>query len=347
MLPFQGEDGGRLAGLASNLLGSVSDGPTAVVFSSSTAAEMAALATEDDLALLMAGLIGAFLNRFTGIFSSIPSSSSDSTRLIVSWVTFLGLSGIGFSTFSPISAVVAAALVLRAVRGAEAEAALRTGFPRKPFVDVGAEDVADAFLANAASGTMFSFSGSSNLTVFLTAGLAVVVRADFFSAAVTGSTSCATAFLTRVVLGIFTHSCAGASATFLGLPRVRTAVAGAGSGAGSGTSSSAAAFFGRPRPRVGFEAAAVVFLAGCISRSSSSLSSDGLFLLSGRFVVVVVVVVVVVRTVLALAASVTTRVGLRAGSDVFAAARARVILFGGDSASIVADCQLARGFVDN
>jgi hypothetical protein len=78
----------------------------------------------------------------------------------------------------------------------------------------------------------------------------------------------------------------------------------------------------------------VIFLAGCISWLSSS-SSDGLFLLTAVLVVVVVDVVDVPRAVLALAAAVTTRVGFVAGSEVFAAARARVILFGGDWASIV------------
>jgi hypothetical protein len=89
---------------------------------------------------------------------------------------------------------------------------------------------------------------------------------------------------------------------------------------------------------VGFSEIAGIFLVDSSSSwSSSSSSSDLVFLFVAVPVVVVVVdVVVVVRAVLALAAAVTMRVALVAGSDVFAAARARVILFGGDCGSILA-----------
>jgi hypothetical protein len=207
----------------------------------------------------------------------------------------------------------------------------------------------DVFLVALVVGSTFSFSGSSNLTVFLTAGLVsgleVVVamldaragrpRAVFLTGAGAVASSVAVFLVVRVVLAGFTGSTAIGSTVFLGLPRGRAAVAGAGSGTiGSDAGSSTAAFLGRPRPRVVFDADAtvVIFLAGCISWLSSS-SSDGLFLLTA--VLVVVVVEVVLRAVLALAAAVTTRVGFAAGSDVFAAARARVILFGGDCASMV------------
>jgi hypothetical protein len=208
----------------------------------------------------------------------------------------------------------------------------------------------DVFLVGLVVGSTFSFSGSSNLTVFLTAGLVsgleVVVamldaragrpRVVFLTGAGAVASSVAVFLVVRVVLAGFTGSTATGSAAFLGLPRLRTAVAGAGSGtAGSDAGSSTATFLGRPRPRVVFDATVVIFLAGCISWLSSS-SSDGLFLLTAVLVVVIEVVVeVVLRAVLALAAAVTTRVGFAAGSDVFAAARARVILFGGDCASMV------------
>jgi hypothetical protein len=90
-------------------------------------------------------------------------------------------------------------------------------------------------------------------------------------------------------------------------------------------------------------AAPATFLAGCISSSSSS-SSNGLFLL--RVVVVdALVAVEVLRAALALAAAVTTRVGFAAGAGMFAAALARVILLGGDSASIVGSGSGAAGFI--
>lgn len=76
-------------------------------------------------------------------------------------------------------------------------------------------------------------------------------------------------------------------------------------------------------------------LTGSASRGSSSSASSGrIFRL---FVELEVGAVAVLRVALALVAAVTIRVVLQAGSAVeLAAARARVIRFGGDCGSIVA-----------
>ena len=255
------------------------------------------------------------------------------------------------SSLSPCVVVPLADLVLRAVRPMVV-APFLTGFPRKPAVVVGVEVLVDVVLvdvplAEARAGTMFSFSGSSNLTVFLTAGFAkdlvvVVVVVDtagrprvvFLTGSAALVVSSEVVLLARTVLVALTDSSATGSATFLGRPRVRTV------GAGSGSDTST--FLGRPRPRVAWGAAVDILSMA----SSSSSSSNGLFLFTAVLVVVAAVavevdvdvdadVVVAVRVVLALAAAVTIRVGLVVDSELFAAARARVILLGGDGSILV------------
>ena len=375
MLPFQGDGGNRFAGVPSIKLTSVAGRPTGAVSSSSSESGAGLFASEGGFAPPEGSLMGTFFSWGTGGFSSIPSSSSDSDRFMASWLIFRGLSGIGFS-FSACGAAFAADRVPRPARPA-AETALRTGFPRSPVVAAGADALAGGLAVAAVVGATFSFSGSSNLTVFLTAGFArdrvlgfvaavgaaavVLVVAEaagrprvvvFLTGAGSGFSACSVAvFLVRVALVGFTGRSTMGSATFLGLPRVRTVAAGAasgsGSGSGSGSFSATATFFGRPRPRVGFAAIAGIFAAGS-SWSSSSPSSARVF----RFVAVLVVVVVavaaavVLRAGLAFTAAVAMRAGLVvAGSDAFAAALARVILFGGDCGPMFASLFSCRALV--
>jgi len=139
------------------------------------------------------------------------------------------------------------------------------------------------------------------------------------------SDSSTTVFFVRVARVVLTGSMAGgATATFLGLPRVLTGAGFSGSVSGWGWISSAV-FLGRPLVALAaFTAAGGASLGAAAPNSSlseSSTSSDLVF----RFAEVLAVP----RVALALAAAVTTLVVLVAGS-VFAAARALVMRFGGD-----------------
>ena len=186
---------------------------------------------------------------------------------------------------------------------------------------------------------MFSLSGSSNLTVFFTAGLVAVPP-----------TLEVAPERARVVFGGSGADFSGSGATtFFGLPRV--ALTGA---AASALDASVASFFAG-RPRVGFAVAVVVVVeaAAAVCRedwpepasfrgrplvvlrvavtspwanSSSSSESSALAL---RLAAVLFVLAVGVD--LALAAAVTILVVLTAGSLALAAALARVLRFGGDS----------------
>lgn len=241
------------------------------------------------------------------------------------WVTFLGLRGT-----AGLSSLASWAFVVRVERPVlVATAARRTGFAFSPVA--ASEDVAVALVFEAGAGIMFSFSGSSNLTVFLTVVDFVVVPLRALvvflagSAAAFGDSSSGWTFFALAVLVALTGSdFAGSGATFLaGRPRVARAGAAVDFDSDAGCSSTAT-FFGRPR--VGL----VAFMAaGWGSVSSSSWSSSSWSMSSDLSFLFVEVVVV--RVALALVAAVTIFVVLVEDvSAAFAAALALVIRFGGD-----------------
>lgn len=285
--------------------------------------------------LALVGLVGLLINGLRGVFSNVASSSSESTSLESEMFcpSFFGLRG-DFSFFS--SVVVDVDLVLALVALAPA-AGFRTGLARRPV----AASAAFSFAFVAAVGTLFSFSGSWNVTVFLVtafsldAGLetadfkpgvgsvekvvvtvpaslaldAVRLRTVFF----TGSDDVAVllspvvVFRTRVRVVLGGSALTGSVTVFFVRPRVVRVcvVAGSsvccGSGSDSGSGAGSTTLLGLPLALVG-----AFFIALC-SRASSS-SSDLFFRLfvvrgavEGLVEVVVLVVLVVLVLVLVLA----------------------------------------------
>lgn len=229
-------------------------------------------------------------------------------------MTFLGLNGI-FAFSEPAAALVLVALVALGTGG------FLTGRPRSPVAVEALSSLPPV------AGSTFSFSGSWKVTCFLVAGFVAVTVAARARVVV------------AVLLGGSTDSVLDGRGAFLGLPRVALTGSALGSGLGASAAACRAAalarvalpgaddadgsadcslstFFGRPRGR----GACVV-----VSDSSScSLSSARVFLL------VDIVGRVEAGAALALAAAVIILVVLGAVASVFAAARARVILLGGD-----------------
>lgn len=263
------------------------------------------------LMVLVGGLIGFLINGLTGIGSPASSSSESSLETGI-WVIFLGLRG-----FWSVVAVLTAALVVRVPTAAPRLA----GRPRSP--------PRTGSLASMA-GWMFSLSGSWNLTLFFTTGFAAAVGLDvavvrtlvvvfLAGSAACSSVEAAAAFLgrPRVALTGAGSSLGGAAVAACFVTRTRVGFAGASASAGSST------FFGRPRGRLG---AGTSRWASC---SSSSCSSALVFLLAA------VLFVPAVAVLFARAAAVMILVVLTVGSLALAAARARVILLGGDSMVLV------------
>ncbi|KAL6877009.1 hypothetical protein J3F83DRAFT_727817 [Trichoderma novae-zelandiae] len=265
---------------------------------------------------LAGGLIGLFANGLADTFSSASSSSESSAKSVrerVSCVIFLGLSG-----FLPPAWGFEALVAGRAVRAAAAAPPRLAGRPRMPVLGGS---------LGTATGSMFSLSGSRNVTIFLTGGLLATVVVEVAGFMTVGGRP----------RGLFTGSgwptaSAGFASTFLGRPRAGlgaadtisfAAAAGfpraprTGSAAldaiGAGTGAAVAApfcsvptgfFGGRPRGRLACDA----------WRSSSSASSDLAFLLAA--VLAVLAVRDDERGALALpAAAVTFFAGLEADAD--------------------------------
>ena len=339
--PWKGVGGGLFAGLQSTFAETSCVSPAASLSGDacfSTGSEAASALLCCTRVLDGGGRTGFF---FSGVFSGPPaSSSSDSTSRAVTCAAFLGLSGILSAVFAlafvalvPRVARAAGAVVVAVVLGAAAAAPRRTGRPRRPVAGF-----VSGSLPFVVPGSMFSFSGSWNVTVFLMAGLVVAAARVLVvlegSAAVLGS-SFSWVFLgrPRLGLGCSTACSAGSAVVFFALvalvaalvavePAEVAALRRAGLGAGSVGSS--AAFLGRPRCRA-------VFITGAEAISSSSVSSARVFLLAE-----VVLVVVVVAAAFALeAAVVVCAVDFPEVSLAFAAARARVIRLGGDWVSML------------
>ncbi|KAI6756610.1 hypothetical protein HG530_011208 [Fusarium avenaceum] len=256
----------------------------------------------------------------TGGMSPASSSSESSSLETGIWVIFLGLNGLTFVD----SADLTAALVVR----------LPAAPPRlagRPLIPGRAGSVASSV------GSMFSLSGSWNLTAFLIAGLEVPI---VFVVLVVVVVVVAAAVRVRVAVVFFTGAAgAGSSAAataFRGRPLVGLA------GAAVSLGGSVAVFF-NTRPRIGFAGPSDLASDSCssaflglprvlltaadsrCSSSSSSFSSARVFLLA------VVLFVPAVAVLFARAAAVTIFVVFTEGSVALAAALARVILLGGDS----------------
>jgi hypothetical protein len=265
------------------------------------------------IALPGGGLTGLFMRGLMGVFSVVASSSSEFDSLaIATCVAFLGLRGDDFSAFSS-TFVLARPRVVRA----GAAAALRIGLARSPV----------AFsttlpLSFTAVGAIFSLSGSSNLTdFFIAAGFATVVAlvlvglfgGSWINA---GSSSMSSVFFGRPrVDRVGSGACGTLTTAFLGRPRVDFGAAGVSSIPGWGC----AAFLGLPLVVLG---SGSIISSGWVWSSSSSRSSARVLRL----------VVDAVRVSFAFVEAVAILI-----SEVFAAARARVTLFGGDWSFILKD----------
>jgi hypothetical protein len=270
------------------------------------------------------GLIGLFASGLIGVCPVMASSSSESISLRTgNWVIFLGLNGVGFSSFASEGVAFAAARVDRA-----AGVGFRTGLARKPVLFVAATLLAVFVFVD--MGMTFSLSGSSNVTVFFNTDVAAdAVRPDVgregadVDLALDATSAFGAAVFARLARVVFVVTFDSVSATaFRGLPLVARTGAFTSSSRSADPKSSTSVFF-RERPRV---AALDVFMIDADPSSSSSSSASTVCDAAFRFVVAVV---------RALAEAVTILVGLMADSDAFAAARARVILFGGESISIL------------
>ncbi len=281
---------------------------TATVESGSFSADSASLVTGIEFA---GGLAGLFFMGLDGDWSRWCSSSAASRpRRMGIWVTFFGLRGF----FSALSDCLELDVVWFVGVGGR-----RAGLLPRPFV----------LLSFLLAGSMFSLSVSSNLTLFFGAALAVVELLLFVTvpvrdravvllgAASPGRPAAVAVFLRGRPLALVSSLGGSEEADFVTLVRV----ARAGSKLDWALFCSVS-FLGRPRAR----------LAGLSLWSlspSSSCSSARVLRLAA--VLLVGAVAVEGPAAFALAAAVTIFAVFADPSLAFAAARARVILLGGES----------------
>lgn len=285
---------------------------------------------------LPGALIGLFIKALIGVFSVVASSSSDWSLGADTCVAFFGLSGDDFdsSTFGrprvALPTVTPVFLTGLAFNPVSSSASFALHFA-PPII-----------------GTTFSLSGSSNFTDFLGIvaldKVAARPRADFFGGSfiTTIDSSATSTFLGRprsdragseaaggsiaAFFGRTGSATGGSTAIFFCRPRVSLAAVGAccfNSASGSGRDCVAAALLGRPR---GLAASGSIIWPFNSSSSSSTISSARVLRL----------VVDMLRVAFALEAAVAIFVVLTPVSVVVAAARARVIRFGGDWSFIFA-----------
>lgn len=199
--------------------------------------------------------MGLFMSGFKGVFSLEASSSSEAISFALPiWVAFLGLRG--DDLFSSSTTDLARPRVVRA-----ATAGFRTGFARRP---VGSATFALPF-ALTSTGTTFSLSGSSNFTVFLGAGLVIVVarvrgtRLAGCSTTMASSSGTSTFFAPRPRVDLAASSTGASTAALL----ARVGLTG---GSSIGTSVSTA-FLGRPRVLILGFGSIISSGSGCCSSS--------------------------------------------------------------------------------